>query len=212
MEIDEIWRRLERWAADHVPGLEFAKGATDSEIAAVEKTLGISFPEDFRQSLAIHNGEQYEFVREGFNPGGRLLRVRHGAWLPGGANLHSLGEIETQWTELLDYVDNQFEQEFSEDGKTREVIFHRKRIPIAEQEGITWMFLDFCPGPKGTDGQVIYNINECDFKVLGTSFTAFLSRHLHLLETGKLVFSEKYNAVMRRAKEIREEDLYRMEP
>jgi cell wall assembly regulator SMI1 len=50
------------------------------------------------------------------------------------------------------------------------------------------MYLDFIPGPKGQEGQVITLVSECDFAWLGASFRDFLTRYVELCERRELIW------------------------
>lgn len=65
-------------------------------------------------------------------------------------------------------------------------VTHPGRIPIAEHEGVSYMYLDMVFGPAGTAGQVVYTADEIGFHVVGRDLTEFLDRHLTLLEVGAL--------------------------
>jgi cell wall assembly regulator SMI1 len=56
----DLWDRLERWITENVPEWleQLNPGASEEEIAKAERELGVRFPEDFRESLKIHNGEK----------------------------------------------------------------------------------------------------------------------------------------------------------
>ena len=59
-EIKEYWNRIEKWFENNKP--EFLKlladGATEEEIVEFEKYIMSRLPEDFRESLKIHNGQK----------------------------------------------------------------------------------------------------------------------------------------------------------
>jgi len=56
------WETIEHWLAENAPELRgnLNPAATDAEIAAVEKTLGVRFPQSVRDTYLIHNGESQE--------------------------------------------------------------------------------------------------------------------------------------------------------
>ena len=55
-----IWTRIENWLADNAPEIleNLNPGATEEEIKRTEEFLGISFPEDVKDSDRIHNGQK----------------------------------------------------------------------------------------------------------------------------------------------------------
>jgi cell wall assembly regulator SMI1 len=58
-DIREIWTRIERALAQHVPetAATLAPPASDEEIAELEAAIGLHLPDDYRQSLRVHNGQ-----------------------------------------------------------------------------------------------------------------------------------------------------------
>ena len=54
------WQQLEIWLASNQPGslLDLNPPASDSDIQALEETIGIHLPADFIATLKIHNGQK----------------------------------------------------------------------------------------------------------------------------------------------------------
>jgi cell wall assembly regulator SMI1 len=69
--------------------------------------------------------------------------------------------------------------------------YHRRWLPIAASDD-TNLLLDFAPGPAGTSGQVLLQVNECEYAVVGRSTVDFLSRWLGLLDDGQVRFDPTY--------------------
>ena len=59
MPMREIWTRMEAWLQAHVPSGAnvLSPGAAEEEIAATERFLGVSFPEDVQASFRLHDGQ-----------------------------------------------------------------------------------------------------------------------------------------------------------
>ena len=59
-EIKDCWNRIEKWFKKNKPEfLELlADGASEEEILELEKYLMCKLPNDFRESLKIHNGQK----------------------------------------------------------------------------------------------------------------------------------------------------------
>ena len=55
-----IWTRIENWLTDNAPEIleNLNSGATEEEIKRTEEFLGVSFPEDVKDSYRIHNGQK----------------------------------------------------------------------------------------------------------------------------------------------------------
>jgi len=159
--------------------LGFKPGVLELHIDAAEARLNIRFPISYRKFIEQFNGHDYEILN----------------WLPDNMSFLELDEVIKVWENEMDFYDEMesesFFNRYSEDGKTRLIFYHPRRIPIADLEGECTLYLDFIPGPEGTEGQVIYNINESDFVVLAKGFKDFLSRYVQLHESGELVL-ERY--------------------
>src|SRR5574341_1528042 len=57
--VADSWERLERWYKKHLPEVfeSLRPPATKAQIEAFEKATGLTIPEDWRQSLLIHDGQ-----------------------------------------------------------------------------------------------------------------------------------------------------------
>ena len=94
-----IWTRIENWLADNAPEIleNLNPGATEEEIKRTEEFLGISFPEDVKDSDRIHNGQKSYFDTPDRQQWDYcLIDYRH---------LLSLDRIKHEWSiwkELLD--------------------------------------------------------------------------------------------------------------
>jgi cell wall assembly regulator SMI1 len=55
----EIWKTIDRWLAEHAPELarDLLPGVGARDITKAEQELALTFPPDFKKSLAIHNGQ-----------------------------------------------------------------------------------------------------------------------------------------------------------
>lgn len=180
--ISQLWARFQSFFTKQgitVADLGFQPGAKEAEIGHTEYKIGLPFPADFREFLTLCNGQDVTKLK----------------WLPDYMTLLSVKEIEKMWEDELSGLQqncSSAEQEkyynfIATDGKIRGTIFHARRIPIATYEGaVCTLYLDFIPGPKGTPGQLIYNMTECDFIVLTNDIQNLLALYVTLLETGQL--------------------------
>ena len=59
MTIKESWQALAGWIAAECPEFEpqLKPGAGEEELVALEKRLGLMFPEEFRRFYGAHNGQ-----------------------------------------------------------------------------------------------------------------------------------------------------------
>lgn len=194
-QIREAWRRIERWvdSESELPPIEemFNPPATPAEIDAAERALGHPFPASYRASLLVHDGQ----VETGYVPP---------QWLPDGMYLLTLRETVALWREERAFENERFFDGMPEEGtgefdRIRDfpTVTAAGRLPIAQHEGISYMYLDLVPGPAGDSGQVIFTKDECSFSVAGAEFADFLSRYADLLERGVLRYDvETYHYVV----------------
>lgn len=153
------------------PMLEPAASAAD-EVALVDET-GLALPHDLRALHDIHDGS--------FAP-----------LLPQGMTLLPYQAIGTTWRSLVRLVDelpraDDDDDEVAEDQTHLACLFHRRWLPIAASDELN-LCLDFVPGPAGTMGQVLMQINEADYAVVAHSTLDFLARWLRLLDAGLVRF------------------------
>ncbi len=181
----DLWERLEAWGAKSGAGsLLLRPGASEKDIAAAEKTMGLKFPADFRAHLLQHDGQETEPKLP---------------WMPGCSPLAPLHALVERWKEERDMDEDQRDiDEQSDDGKYLMGLWYPKRIPIA---GTQWWdgdntYLDFVPGKKGKAGQVITFTSECDLAVLGPTFRDTVEKYVLLLEAGKLLWDDNQTDVV----------------
>lgn len=177
--VAESWASIERWFAAQHPGvaLNLRPPATAAQIAAAEKALRVRFPEEFRASLAVHDGQEDW-------PGVRL-------W-PFAQRLGSLASLTRCWKDdrgLYDDVEMRSRMDWLDDGqRVRQVHLHPRHIPVAGSKYWDYgrLLLDFEPGPRGAAGQVIAR-DDVDFVFVVPSFGELLARTARGLEAGTIV-------------------------
>ena len=175
----EMWQKFKEWC-DSVDTILFRElgfngGVSEKQLDEAQQELGIVLPNDFRHCWQIHNGQKEWY---------------HHGWIIDGMGLLPIEHIKKRWLEekrLAEKYGYEPEGEPQDEGRILDVVFHPKRIPIAEHEGACELWLDFAPGPRGTPGQIIFNITECDFYVVGKDWSHFFSRYLKLLEEKKVI-------------------------
>lgn len=173
--LQHLWQRLVQ--ALGPAGLTLRPRPGRADVKPVEDQLGLRLPDDYRAWLALHDGEDHVPGRVEYLPGGGFL-------LPADVTLR-------RWADQQEWFqgdDDTGLASFQDDDRIRNVVFHARRVMIASNrygDGDN-TFLDFCPGPSGTAGQVIVATSECDFEVVGASFEDFLRRLATALETGRL--------------------------
>jgi cell wall assembly regulator SMI1 len=173
----ELWERLELWLKSNYPELldTLNDGATDEMIINAEEKLGIKFPNDFKESLKIHNGQKSNFDYPGLIGGYELL------------SLDNIVEEWQVWTNLLD--DGEFndwdELIFNTNKVKSDQWWRNKWIPITANGGGDHHCLDLDPTEKGRFGQVIEMWHDDENRELvGDSFKQCFYIIVENLENG----------------------------
>ncbi|NRO98830.1 molybdenum cofactor biosynthesis protein MoaA [Paraburkholderia sp. NMBU_R16] len=164
LTVSESWSRLDPWLADHpeeIPG-GLNAGAGDEDIRSLEAALDIALPEDFIESLKIHNGQPR--IAGDFFDGDSLLCGRDilKAW--------------KVWHKLV--VSGDFEDCSAEpDDGIKDDWYNLKWIPFTSNGAGDHLCLDFDPAEGGTVGQVIRVWHDDDQRTLvARSFREWLHR------------------------------------
>ena len=159
--------------------LGLKSGASNEQIEALEKVIKRQLPDSFKFFLEIINGQRNDNFY----------------FLPDQSLLFSCEEIIIEYIAQSECFEDclEFYNDFQCVDKVRCTVFSETRIPIAGRDGY-YLFLDFDPGPKGTVGQIIYLINECDFVVLAQSFDKFIDNYNFLISSNdfKIQHFENY--------------------
>jgi cell wall assembly regulator SMI1 len=171
--MDQIERLLELLKRDTGLAHVFNEGGVDAEtLAEFSQETGLSLPRDYQRFLERHDGQPVDSPL---------------AFPPGTLRFLSLREALELWRELAEYEDAQFYDEVEDEGRVRAVVYHKRRFPIAYDEGgVQYIFIDHIPGPQGKAGQLIFNPHESSFFVIADDFSDLVRRYLQLLESGKV--------------------------
>jgi len=179
-----LWRRLEAAASRSPLSLRLRPAASDAHVRAAERTMGLAFPEDFRESLLVHDGQEPgEGERDAFE------------WLPGHERLACLDAIVDEWVDESSTFETQHAGQPPEEilgGQLYHYLWHPKRIPIA---GNPWWdqdntYLDLLPGPRGVHGQVAMFGKGVFGEVHAPSFRVGLELYANALESGEWSFRD----------------------
>src|SRR5262245_32923021 len=175
----EIWNRIEAWLQAHVPSGDnvLSPGAAEEEIAATERFLGVSFPEEVRASFRLHNGQS------------------GGPWLVWGCELLSLGRIREEWNAWKELLDRGTLENCrsGSDGRVVEDWWHARWVPLTHDGAGNHYCLDLNPGPKGRAGQIIQMWHDDPERpVVAPSYRAWLAALADALEAGAYVYSAHY--------------------
>lgn len=175
----ELWTRIEVWLQAHVRSEAnvLSPGAAEEEIAATERFLGVSFPEDVRASFRLHDGQS------------------GGPWLVRGCELLSLGRIREEWNAWKELLDRGTFENFrsDSDGRVVEDWWHARWVPLTHDGAGNHYCLDLNPGPKGRAGQIIQMWHDdSERSVVAPSYRAWLAAFADALEAGAYVYSAHY--------------------
>lgn len=143
------WRCVEAWLEKNAPKIlaTLRPGATGQQIAAVEKVLGLEFPEALRSLFQRHDGQYHN--KPGLFPGWKLL---------------SLDSVEREWLAWNSLLSaGELFDEMQSDGRIRAVPWDASWIPFTSSGGGDNQCVDLNPGPSGVYGQVIKLDHQSEF-------------------------------------------------
>ncbi|KAJ9628531.1 Cell wall assembly regulator [Taxawa tesnikishii (nom. ined.)] len=179
--VSHTWKRIDRWLEDNYEELQenLCEGCTQNDLNELEHELDCTLPQDVRESLQIHDGQER---------GGRPTGVVFGCMLL------DCEEIVQEWHNW---------RKVNEDGRTTrttapkpelaprscgqaglatserhpKAYVHPAWIPLARDWGGNNICVDLAPGPTGKWGQVIIFGRDYDCKyVVSRSWAAFLAQ------------------------------------
>ncbi|MDH5324763.1 MAG: SMI1/KNR4 family protein [Gammaproteobacteria bacterium] len=175
MSIESLWQRLESWATGHAPELldDLQGPASEIELQELEKRLQLALPEDLKNSLRIHNGEDDGWPARVF--------YEYGAYLP-------VPAIYSLWKRCLPLSEKrELDEEEAQNPRIQPVLFSKAWIPFMDLNGDRFWAVDLDPGKNGVRGQIIAVDWECDkFLVIADSFLDFFQTYVNTLESGTL--------------------------
>jgi cell wall assembly regulator SMI1 len=181
--VAKTWKRLEKWLKRHLPvGLNsLCSGLGERPIAAFEDAIGQKLPADFRESLAIHDGQQRE-PDVGIVFGLRLLSLHEGC----------LEEWRFYEGQLKSIAAGQFKNDCYPEGAVGTDILNKGWVPVAADWGGNFLAIDLAPRDNGTRGQVInFGRDERCHCVLARSWGHFLEDVADELEQGNFQTGEE---------------------
>lgn len=147
------------------------EGAGDALLTRIEEETGLQLPADYASFLREQGGQ----------PADSLV-----VFPPGRLKFLTAEGVLRLWNELREYEDEEFFDDEEDGGRVRAVVYHQKRLPIAYHEaGTQYIFLDYIPGSKGQEGQLIFNPSEASFFVLEPTFTGLTERYVSFVESGR---------------------------
>lgn len=177
MSVEDSWEVIHDWLAFHHPTmLGLLRGpAKKAEFGKLEKTLGVTLPDSFKESYLIHDGSD--------PVSGVLVGL---PLMP----LAEIGRVWASWAGIAD--DEDLVQELSEDlsshpkGAVQPLYAHRGWVPFAG-DSQNFVALDFAPGPKGTAGQVINAGRDDEVRhAIASTFEGFMAFVAGLFTAGRV--------------------------
>ncbi|KAI0201118.1 putative 1,3-beta-glucan protein [Astrocystis sublimbata] len=237
--VSHSWKRIDRWAEENYPELfdQLCEGCTDNDINELEHQLDCSLPQDLRDSLMIHDGQE-----RGGNPTGIVFS----------GMLLDCEEMVQEWDQwrrvnqqyLLETTvvkpavpskafggsgeasssrsapgspgsqkgswrqDLQARQDCVPAGSIQRAYAHPAWIPLVRDWGGNNLAVDLAPGPTGSWGQIILFGRDYDTKyVVARSWGAFLAILADDLNSAKWFVDEDTNDL-----KLREFKTTRVEP
>ncbi len=175
-DIGQTLARLDAWYATHLAPdrYVFNPPATDAQLDAFERLVGLRLPEAYRQLYRWHDGEEDD--RWGHIYGLPLL------------SLHEAGSQWKAWNEVLAGFDgNRYAISGGAwpEGAVDPAYINPGWIPLTHDGSGNHIGLDFDPWPGGRMGQVILFGRDEDVKaVLAPSLGGFLAWIADLLDSG----------------------------
>jgi cell wall assembly regulator SMI1 len=172
--VAESWDRIVACLKRQGFVLQLNRRASTKAIAAFEKAVGSTLPDDFKESLRLHDG-------------GDFMPPNYGEFL-------SLDQMREQWEmyrgwqqdEGYGVGDDWAPRELK--GPIKPVFWNTKRIHVTDNSG-DHVTLDLDPPRRGTYGQVLKHSHEVGpVRVLAPSWSVFLQRVVADLEAGKYVY------------------------
>lgn len=199
--VSHSWKKIDRWAETHYEELfdQLCEGCTQNDINELEHELDMSLPQDVRDSLAIHDGQErggrptgiifgcmlldceeivqewknWKTVNEEYLSGQRRQQAQYPIKALNNGSSSSTaqnGQNKLWRQELLD------KQESQPPGAIQKVYAHPSWISLARDWGGNNIAIDLAPGPAGKWGQVILFGRDYDCKyVIAKSWAHFLA-------------------------------------
>lgn len=234
--VSHSWRKIDAWAEEHYPELydQLCEGATHNDLNELEHQLDCSLPQDVRESLMIHDGQERWGTPTGIIFGSMLLdceelvqewetwrKVNQQYLLdtvgpsksPGSSSQassstappRSTGPNNPEWRQDL-----LSRQDSMPPGAIQKAYAHPGWIPLVRDWGGNNLAVDLAPGPNGKWGQIILFGRDYDTKyVVARSWAHFLAIVADDLNSGKwFVDEETHELKLREFKETRVEPPY----
>ncbi|KAI5803138.1 hypothetical protein EDC01DRAFT_612215 [Geopyxis carbonaria] len=188
--VSHTWTRIDAWAEDNFNELfdNLCTPASVNDVNELEYTLDCSLPQEVRESIQVHDGQERGGMPTGIIFGCMLMdceeivdewknwRVVESEYL-GTPKRTSSGDASSSSSAApIPRTDLQSRQDSQPDGAVQKVYSHPGWIPLARDWGGNYIACDLAPGPTGTWGQIILTGRDYDCKfVVAKSWAHFLA-------------------------------------
>lgn len=212
------WKKIDRWAEANYEELfdNLCEGCTQNDVNELEHELDVTLPQDVRESLSIHDGQErggrptgillgcmlldceeivqewnnWKVVNEEYLSGARRPQnIYPNKNMSNGASSSSSAQPQNNraWRqELLD------RQESQPPRAVQKAYAHPAWIPLARDWGGNNIAVDLAPGPMGRWGQVILYGRDYDCKyVIAKSWAHFMATVADDITSSKVVVDEE---------------------
>ncbi|KAK7966783.1 uncharacterized protein PG986_001060 [Apiospora aurea] len=236
--VSHTWGRIDSWAEENYPELwdQLCEGCTNNDINELEHQLDCSLPQDIRDSLAVHDGQERGGLPTGIIFGSMLLdceeivqewdqwrKVNHEFLLEtnvvkpavpskafgGSSNQASSSRSSPSGSQTSNWKQDLLaKQDSVPAGAVQRAYAHQAWIPLVRDWGGNNLAVDLAPGPTGTWGQIILFGRDYDIKyVVARSWGHFLAVVADDLNSGKWFVDEETSEL-----KLREFKATRVEP
>ena len=238
--VSHSWKRIDAWAEEHYPELfdQLGEAATNNDLNDLEHQLDCTLPQDVRESLMWHDGQERWGTPTGMIFGSMLLDceeivqeweqwktvnhqylLEHSVAPPtqpakahggNGEGPSSRPGSSASRREGEWRQDLQAKQDCIPPNAVKKVYYHPAWIPLVRDWGGNNLAVDLSPGPNGKWGQIILFGRDYDTKyVVARSWASFLGIVSGDLNSGKwFVDEETHELKLREFKEQRVEPPY----
>ncbi len=171
----DTWEKIETWLGANVAGVlaTLLPPASLQEIQRAEEILGVTLPDDVRESYSIHNGQALDQQTAGYG-------------LVAGHELLRLSYVTAAWRGYkAQYDEGSFDVMPEPAEGVKDDFWNPKWIPITTIGTTEHYCVDLDPGPGGTMGQIILWNRDGHRSVVARSFRDWLHAFAQDLEEGE---------------------------
>ena len=163
--IAQTWETIEAWYRQRNKEGRLLPGASEVEIAQLEQQIGITIPEQLRESLMRHNGAD-----EDSWPTGKLFTAEE------------MAKETSNWQQLLKDSPDFYRRE-SSDPRITNSLYGPGWLALDNDWAGNYTVLDMSPGPEGSAGQILFLDHEVGAHFICSSFAEWLQLCVEKLES-----------------------------